>query len=129
MFSTEVSPTATLSDSSYDSYTINLSYDDYQLENGVITVKNAKSVYSPLDGVVSSIIQEANGFSVEITHSNNFKTKINGLTNAYCQINERVYKNIPLGYLSEANYSVCFYDNESMITNYDITNDTVVWQN
>jgi hypothetical protein len=118
----------TMSNKNYNEYAVNVSYSNYNVNSGVITVSETGSVYSPLDGIVTNVINDLQGYTVEVSHSENFKTKISGLTYAFCSVGDMVYNNVPIGYLNGENYSVCFYDNGNLITDYGISNNTVVWQ-
>ncbi len=98
-------------------------------ESGVLTVIGEGSVYSPCDGVVSSVTALEDGsYTVEIAHSENFSTLISGLTFVYMMEGEDVYANIPVGYMSEIPASLCFLDADgAVITGYEIVDSAVVW--
>ncbi len=98
-------------------------------ESGVLTVSGEGSVYSPCDGVVSSVVASEDGsYTVEIAHSENFSTLISGLTYVYMMQGEKVYANIPVGYMSEFEASLCFLGaNGAVITGYEIIDGAVVW--
>lgn len=99
-----------------------------KLDEGLITVSGEGSVYSSLDGVVKEVTVDGNGrYNVEIAHSDNFTSLISNLDFVYGEVGDTVYSNIPIGYASE-NLSMCFLDaNESVITDYEIIDSTVVW--
>ena len=116
------------SKNNYNDYTVNLGYEDYDLSNGVITVSDSGSVYSPLEGIITNVSEELGKYVVEISQSKNFSTKISGLTYAFCKVGDSVYGNIPVGYMTEDNYSVCFYNDGGIIDNYSIEENQIVWQ-
>ena len=97
-------------------------------EDGVMTLTGKGSVYAPCNGTVSAVIKGEDGkFSLEIMHSQNFKSVISGLDYAYADLNDSVYYNIPVGYIS-AGATMCFTGSAgAVISDYTIVNDTVVW--
>ena len=99
------------------------------LENGVMNFSGKLSVYSPCDGTVGSITKQADGtFSVEVLHSTNFSTCIDGLEHVYVENGGQVFFNIPLGYSVDGGASMCFKGaNGEVISNYQIIDDWVVW--
>ena len=100
------------------------------VSDGVITFAGEGSVYAPCDGVVSGIIQTENGkFEIEIKHSQNFKTVISDIEHLYVAEGDKVYRNIPVGYLQPDGASICFKDDfGSVLENYQIVDNMVVWQ-
>ena len=115
-----------------------LSYDDYiaglptlgsdiTLKDGVMSVTSKGSVYSSTEGVVSSLIEEDGKYSLEIVHGEDFKTVISGLDHVYTAVGESVYGKIPVGYSNGDGYTVCLYSSDGLITDYDISGGTVVW--
>ncbi len=107
---------------------ISASAPNIALENGIITVNQTGSLYAPCDGIVTSVTTAEDGsYSVEIAHSENFKSVIDGLTYVYVGEGGEVYKNLPVGYASDNGYALCFYNGESAITNFTINENAVVW--
>ena len=98
------------------------------LENGVMTFSGSGSVYSPCDGTVTAINKDENGkFILEITHNSNFKSLLSGVDYAYAGLNDTVYHNIPVGYVT-AGATMCFTGSDgSVISDYQIIDDAVVW--
>lgn len=99
------------------------------IDNGIMTFSGEGSVYSPCDGKVSAINLDENGkYSYEITHSTNFKSVISGLDYAYAGLNDNVYSNIPVGYVTESGATMCFKSGSNLvISNYNIIDGSVVW--
>ena len=127
VFSTE---TQTVDERAYSDFApvINLGNTPYALENGVITFSGAGSTYSPCDGTVLSVSLSENGkYTMEIAHSNNFKTLVSGLDLVYSKAGESVKANIPVGYVLGDNATICFYDGETVITDFTIDQNSVVW--
>ena len=113
----EFSPVISLDDGA------NINYAD-----GVITLSGEGSVYAPCDGVVTSIVKGEDGkYSIEISHSTNFKSVLAGLDYAYIGLNDSVFYNIPVGYIN-AEATMCFTQSDgSVISDYQIIEDSVVW--
>lgn len=105
------------------------SREDAVSNDGVLTVKKQGSIYAPCDGKVSLISKDENGlYTVEVTHSENFKTVITGLEYAYNEVGDTVYKTIPLGYIRDGEMSVFFKDGENQIvTDNVIATCSVLW--
>ncbi len=97
--------------------------------DGVITYSGEGSVYAPCDGVVTGkIFDDAGKFTLEITHSTNFKTVLSGVDIAYVELDDKVYGNIPVGYLNADGATMCFtHGDGTVISNYQIVDGAVVW--
>ena len=98
------------------------------MEEGLITVSGEGSVYSSLDGVIKQVVVDESGkFSVEISHSDNFTSLISNLDFVYGEVGTTVFANIPVGYASE-NLEMCFLGEDgTIITDYEIVDNQVVW--
>ncbi len=97
------------------------------LTDGVMTVNG--SVYAPCDGVVESItLLEDGSYTVTVRHSSSFTSVFSNLSYSYLEENENVYANIPIGY-SQNDSFVSLFSNDSLLTNYLIDGDYIVWQN
>ena len=105
--------------------------DNYNLsvENGVITFAGEGSVYSACDGVVQNVVKGQDGtYSLEISHSQNFKSVISGIERVYVGVGDTVKSKIPVGYLEPDGATMCFMNSDGeVIADYQIENDTVVW--
>lgn len=103
--------------------------ESLKLENGAVTVAGKGSVYSPLGGVVKSITADGNGrFNMEIAHSEKFCTVISGIDYAYAAVGDKVYGNIPVGYVKESGVKMCFTgENGTVITDYELSGNAVIW--
>lgn len=97
------------------------------VENGVMCFANKGSVYAPCDGTVTAISSENGKYTVEVTHSTKFKTVIKGIDFAYQELGSAVYGNVPLGYSLGENVELCFYAGETLITEYSVDGDSIVW--
>lgn len=112
----------------YSDFTANLPTDsDATITDGVMCFSAKGSVYSPCDGVISSISKENEKYTIEVTHSTKFKTVIRGIDYAYQELGSAVYGNVPIGYSLGENVELCFYSENSLITNYTIDGETVIW--
>lgn len=99
------------------------------INDGVMTFSGTGSVYSPCDGMVTAISRDENGkYIFEISHSENFKSVISGLDYAYAGVNDKVYSNIPVGYVNSDGATMCFKSGDDLvISNYEIIDNSVVW--
>lgn len=103
--------------------------ENLKIEDGVMDITAAGSVYSPCDGTVSSLTynEETKKYDLEITHCDNFKTILSGIDYAYTEVGGAVFSNIPVGYVKES-AKMCFYGEDgSVITGYTLQDNSVVW--
>lgn len=100
------------------------------IDEGVMTIEGKGSAYTPYDGTVTKITVDGAGkYSLEISHSDKFKSVISGLDYAYAEIGDSVFSNIPVGYSGESGIKMCFLDgNGTVITGYSLEGSTVVWK-
>ncbi len=105
------------------------SAETVSVTDGVMNFSAGGSLYSPCDGTVSNVIKEADGtFTLEIAHSENFKTVFSGIDYAYCAQGDKVYSNIPVGYMIDDGATMCFYDGlDTAITDYSIEENSLKW--
>ena len=98
------------------------------LLDGVMTISGEGSVYSTVNGQVLSVAQAEDGtFSMEIAHSEKFVSVFSGLTHVYLSVGDDVYCTIPVGYVEDS-VDMCFKnENGSIIADFQIVDDTVVW--
>ena len=113
----------------YDDFTPTFALTESQavIEEGIMKVNKTGSVYTSLDGVISSINNQDGKYTVEITHNDNFKTVFSRLDYVYFEQGANVYGNIPLGYCELDGYSVCFYSADGIITDYTLSEGQIVW--
>lgn len=121
--------TETVHEKTYDEFAPVINFNgDMALENGVITCSGSGSVYAPADGTVSSVVQEEDGtYTVNIAHSAVFSSTLSGLSYAYLGAGDKVYGNIPVGYVTGGGFTACFNSENAVITNYTIENNAVLW--
>lgn len=99
------------------------------VKDGVMTLKNSGSVYSPCDGVVLDVIydKDAKTYTVEIAHSEKFKTQIKGIDYSYTEKGQKVFSNIPVGFI-KGEAEMCFLDEEgSLISSYSLEDGNILW--
>ena len=102
---------------------------DVSLSDGVMTFSGEGSVYAPCNGKITSVAQDGNGrYILEITHSENFKSVISGIDLAYAGLDDTVYSNIPVGYVSADGATMCFKGGDgTVISDYEIVDGSIVW--
>lgn len=100
------------------------------IDEGVMTIEGKGSAYTPYDGTVTKITVDGAGkYTLEISHSDKFKSMISGLDYAYAEIGDNVFANIPVGYSGESGIKMCFLDgNGTVITGYTLEGSAVVWK-
>ena len=97
------------------------------LDDGVIKVNYKGSVYAPTDGLVSSVYSADDKITIEITHSQDFKTVITGLDFGYFSVGDKVYSTIPVGYSNGEEVTVCLYSGDGLIKDFSIDSGKIVW--
>lgn len=102
---------------------------DILLENGIMSISKSGAIYTPCDGVVSSLVKGTDGkYTMEIEHSQKFKTVVSGVDVVYTSVGEKVYATVPVGYVGESSASMCFYGEDgAIITGYTIGENALVW--
>lgn len=100
-----------------------------EVADGVISLSGEGSIYAPCNGKVTSLVLGEDGkYTMEITHSENFKTVLSGIDYAYAEDDGEVFYNIPVGYIEMGEIEMCFIgENGATITNYELVDNTVVW--
>ncbi len=123
--------TVAVDERDFNDFTPVLSFGESQitLNEGMATISGEGSVYAPCDGKVTEATLNENGlYSLTISHSQNFSTKIEGLKFCYSNVGDSVYANIPVGYLENENATMCFLGAEgALITGYEIIDNAVIW--
>ena len=99
------------------------------VDQGVMTFSGTGSVYAGCDGKVSALTVDENGkYTMEITHSDNFKSVIGGMDFVYASLSDMVYSNIPVGYTKADGATMCFKGvDDLIISDYQIIDGSVVW--
>jgi hypothetical protein len=100
-----------------------------EVVDGVINMSGEGSIYAPCNGKVTSLVLGEDGkYTMEITHSENFKTVLSGIDYAYAGLDGEVFYNIPVGYTEMGEIEMCFIgENGAAITNYELVDNSVVW--
>ncbi len=103
---------------------------DFTVENGYLNYGGSGSVYSPLDGEVVSVTKTESGlYDMEIKISDNFISVFSGLKYAYANIGDKVFGNIPVGYVEAESLKMCFKSGDgNLITGYSVENGAVIWE-
>lgn len=124
--------TQQIQEKNYDEYMPSapvLNYSALSLEDGVMTFDGSASIYSPLDGVVSSIIEGEDGrYILEIAHTDSFKTVISGASFAYFKEGDSVYKSIPVAFVKDGEVNFYMYNDGSLLSNYSLSDGNIIWQ-
>ncbi len=103
--------------------------DLIEVENGVMTVKEGCSVYSPADGKVTKVDFNNDKYSITISHSDNYKTVISGVDYSYVKVGDKVFTSTPVCYSKEGGAEVSMYNENSIITAFSVEEGKIVWQN
>lgn len=124
--------TETIDERTYDEFApviTTAAGETLSVEDGAVVIGGKGSVYSPLGGVVKSVTADGNGrFNIEIAHSGKFSTIISGIDYAYAAVGDKVFGNIPVGYVKESGVKMCFTgENGAAITDYELSGNAVVW--
>ena len=98
---------------------------ELKAEGGVISFLEKGGVYAPAEGTVVSVRQAEGGYTLEIAHSDCFKTVITGADIAFFSEGERVYRAQPVAYNTAGDLCVSFYENGALLSNCTVQNGAV----
>ncbi len=83
----------------------------FVIENGVMQFSDKGGVYATEDGTVTSLTaDEAGCYTMEISHSDLFKTVITGVSTPFNKVGDTVYRAQPVAYGLGETVSVSFYE-------------------
>lgn len=129
VFNSGESPSTVVDDRTFEDFEPTIVFAGSKTENGngITGLSGKSSVYSVADGTVDYAVMEENGkYTVRVLHSDNFSSVLTGLDFVYVSAGESVYSSLPLGYIKEEG-AVSFMDGETLITDYRIVDNTVIW--
>lgn len=92
-------------------------------ETGIVSFTESCCVYPTADGVVSDVLQNADGsFTVKIAHSPTFTEVVNGLDYLPYELGDSVKANVPLGYSDgEGEVQVTMYDSGELLNCFSLS--------
>ncbi len=99
-----------------------------KIEEGVMTFSGKGTMYPVCDGTVSMVENVDGKYRLTITHSDTFKTVVDGLQYSYVEKGDAVYKYIPIGYVDGQNATVSMFEKDSLLTNYIVEDGNVIWE-
>lgn len=107
-------------------------YDDIEIavsETGVLSFQGKCSVYAPCDGKIAAVHgNDAEGYSVEIKHSDSFSTIMSGLDSVYLGEGDNVFSNLPVAYsVGEKTVRVMFYSGDKLVSNVTYGDNGLSW--
>lgn len=96
-------------------------YDEVEVavsDTGVLSFQSKCSVYSPCEGKISAVHgSDAEGYSIEIKHSDTFSTIMSGLDSVYAAEGDSVFANLPVAYSKgEKTVRVMFYSGDKLLS-------------
>ena len=129
MSSRVFSPEPKAAEKTYEDFAPVINYGGaVSLENGVISYSAGGAIYASCDGTVKTLSREADGtYTMTLSHGGNFFSSISGLKYAYLAAGDAAYGNIPVGYAEEGGVKMCFMSGETVITDYTLDNNAVLW--
>ena len=84
----------------------------FVIENGVMQLLDKGGVYATEDGKITSLTADETGcYTMEISHSDRFKTVITGVSTTFNKVGDTVYRAQPVAYGMGETVSVSFYEN------------------
>ncbi len=97
--------------------------------SGVMSFTAKSAIYPVCDGVVESVIESEDGYTMVISHSSTFESIITGMTTPYCVKGDEVKGNLPVGYSDgEMEVSVMLYDNDSLLSCFSVNDgNSIIW--
>lgn len=113
----------------YSDFSLNLPVrgEGLTYTEGVINVNGESFIYPVCDGTISQIQKGENGkYTITVTHSDSFKSVIEGADFVCFNAGETVNAKIPLCH-TEGGASIYLYDNDSLLTQYAAKENSIVW--
>ncbi len=102
---------------------------DIEVINGVMTIDSECAIYPTTEGEVVSIEEGEVGFTITIKHSDICKSIFSGVDYVYCEVGDRCYAQIPIGYSLGDGASCAIYNNNEIVTDFTFSEGQVVWEN
>ena len=98
------------------------------LMDGVMTANGEGNVYTPVGGQIESVnLLEDGTYAITVTHTEKFKTILEGVTYPYFEVGSTVYTTCPIGY-SNKTLTAKMYNGEDLITNYTLKDGSIIWE-
>ena len=95
---------------------------------GVISVSGEHFVYPVCDGKVSKVEKDADGrYTVTVSHSESFKSVIQGADFVCFESGEAVNKNVPVCHTKKG-VSVYLYNDDTLITGFVADENSIIWE-
>lgn len=113
----------------YSDFSLNLPVrgEGLTYTEGVINVNGESFIYPVCDGTISQIQKGENGkYTVTVTHSDSFKSVIEGADFVCFDAGESVNAKIPLCH-TKGGAAIYLYDNGSLLTQYAAKENSIVW--
>ncbi len=89
----------------------------YVIENGIMQFSDKGGVYATEDGKIAALTADENGFyTMEIAHSDLFKTVITGVSMPFGEVGQQVYRAQPVAYGTGETVSVSFYEKGELLS-------------
>lgn len=93
---------------------------------GILSFTAKASIYPVCDGTISRVVTSGETTSVEISHSDSFKSVISGLKTVYAKEGEKVKGNLPVGY-ADGEVRVMLYEDGNLLNCYTVDENTLKW--
>lgn len=93
---------------------------------GILSFTAKATIYPVCDGTISRVVKSGEASSVEISHSDSFKSVISGLRDVYRTEGEFVKGNLPVGY-ADGEVRVMLYEDGTLLTCYTVDENTLKW--
>lgn len=113
----------------YSDFSLNLPVKGEGLTytEGVINVTGETFIYPVCDGKISKIEKSADGkYTVTVSHSDTFKSVIEGADFVCFEAGEKVNPHVPLCH-TQKGASIYLYDGNSLLTEYAAKENSIVW--
>ena len=94
--------------------------------SGVLSFTADAAIYPVCDGTSRKITKEEEGSTVEIAHSDSFKSVIVGLSDVYAAEGDKVKGNLPVGY-AKGDVRIMLYENGTLLNCFTVDENTLKW--
>ena len=94
--------------------------------SGVLSFTANAAIYPVCDGTVKKISKEEEGSTVEIAHSDSFKSVIVGLSDMYAAEGDKVKGNLPIGF-ARGDVRIMLYEDGTLLNCFTVDENTLKW--
>lgn len=119
----------TVIEKNYTDFELNApKYGTVNKNGGVIEISGEGAIYSPCEGVVSKVEKDGEKYTLTINHSDSFYSEFKNLDFCYFSEGESVFKEVPVAFSFES-CEMRLYSDDALLTNFVVSDGSIIWEN